>query len=197
MKFKLITLFIILCLGFTSCSENETPEPRTTRTILVYMMANNSLNSFASKNIESMIEGATSKNLNGGNLIVYYAPAGSPPELLRIKEENGVVKKIHLKDYEKQNSADPDVMRSVIGEVVSQYPADSYGLVLWSHGTAWLPSDYQNKLKAFGQDGNNWMEIDDLAKGLPDDLFILSCSMPATWQASNALMSLETKLNIS
>lgn len=87
MKFKLITLFIILCLGFTSCSENETPEPRTTRTILVYMMANNSLNSFASKNIESMIEGATSKNLNGGNLIVYYAPAGSPPELLRIKEE--------------------------------------------------------------------------------------------------------------
>jgi len=115
MKFKLITLSIILCLGFTSCSENETPEPRTTRTILVYMMANNSLNSFASKNIESMIEGATSKNLNGGNLIVYYAPAGSPPELLRIKEENGVVKKIHLKDYEKQNSADPDVMRSVIG----------------------------------------------------------------------------------
>ena len=113
MKFNLITLFIILCLGFTSCSENETPEPRTTRTILVYMMANNSLNSFASKNIESMIEGATSKNLNGGNLIVYYAPAGSPPELLRIKEENGVVKKIHLKDYEKQNSADPDVMRSV------------------------------------------------------------------------------------
>lgn len=101
MKFKLITLSIILCLGFTSCSENETPEPRTTRTILVYMMANNSLNSFASKNIESMIEGATSKNLNGGNLIVYYAPAGSPPELLRIKEENGVVKKIHLKDYEK------------------------------------------------------------------------------------------------
>ena len=94
MKFKLITLFIILCLGFTSCSENETPEPRTTRTILVYMMANNSLNSFASKNIESMIEGATSKNLNGGNLIVYYAPAGSPPELLRIKEENGVVKNI-------------------------------------------------------------------------------------------------------
>lgn len=171
MKFKLITLFIILCLGFTSCSENETPEPRTPRTILVYMMANNSLNSFASKNIESMIEGATGKNLNGGNLIVYYAPSDSNPELLQIKEENGIVKKFHLKDYEKQNSADPDVMRSVISEVVSQYPADSYGLVLWSHGTAWLPSDYQNKLKAFGQDGNNWMEIDDLAKGLPDDVF--------------------------
>ena len=62
-------------------------------------------------------------------------------------------------------------MRSGINEVVSQYSADSYGLVLWSHGTAWLPSDYQNKLKAFGQDGNDWMEIDDLAKGLPDNVF--------------------------
>ena len=81
-----------------------------------------------------MIEGATSKNLNGGNLIVYYAPAGSPPELLRIKEENGVVKKFHLKDYEKQNSADPDVMRSVIGEVVSQYPADSMVVLVEAMG---------------------------------------------------------------
>ena len=103
----------------------------------------------------------------------------------------------NLKDYEKQNSADPDVMRSVISEVVSQYPADSYGLVLWSHGTAWLPSDYQNKLKAFGQDGNNWMEIDDLAKGCRTTYLILSCSMPAIWQASNVHMSLETKQNIS
>ena len=171
MKFKLIALSVILSIGFTNCSKNEIPESRTTRTILVYMMANNSLNSFASKNIESMIKGATGRNLNGGNLIVYYAPVGSNPELLQIREENGIVRKFHLKDYEKQNSADPDVMKNVIGEVISQYPADSYGLVLWSHGTAWLPSDYQNKLKAFGQDGNNWMEIDGLAKGLPDNVF--------------------------
>ena len=173
MKFKLITLFIILCLGFTSCSENETPEPRTTRTILVYMMANNSLNSFASKNIESMIEGATSKNLNGGNLIVYYAPAGSPPELLRIKEENGVVKKIHLKDYEKQNSADPDVMRSVIGEVVSQYPADSYGLVYWSHADGWIPYPVPSaSTRWIGQDTgegqDNRMNISDFVDVLDD-----------------------------
>ena len=118
-----------------------------------------------------MVEGATAKNLNGGNLIVYYAPKGSNPELLQIKEENGIVNKFHIKDYEKQNSADPSVMLSVIKEVISLYPADSYGLDLWSHGTAWLPSDYQNMLKAFGQDGSNWLEIDDLAKGLPDHVF--------------------------
>ncbi|MCD7850746.1 MAG: clostripain-related cysteine peptidase [Parabacteroides sp.] len=172
MKFKIIALFAVLCLGFASCSDDkEIPEPQPTRTILVYMMANNSLDSYASKNIQSMIAGATNQNLNGGNLIVYYAPRGSNPELLQIKEENGVVNKFHIKDYDKQNSADPDVMLSVIKEVTTQYKADSYGLILWSHGTAWLPSDYQNMLMAFGQDGSNWLEIDDLAKGLPDNLF--------------------------
>lgn len=169
--FKGIVLSILLCIGWTSCSEHETPEPQTPRTVLVYMIANNSLSDFAAENIESMLKGATAQNLNGGNLIVYYAPAHSNPELLQIKEENGVVKKFHLKDYEKQNSADPDVMRNVISEVVTQYPAAGYGLVLWSHGTAWLPADYTDKLKSFGQDGSHWMEIDELAKGLPDDLF--------------------------
>ena len=172
MKFKIIALFAVLCLGFASCSENkDIPESQSTRTILIYMMANNTLDSFTTDNINDMITGATSKNLNGGNLIVYYASKGSNPELLQIKEENGVVNKFHIKDYDKQNSADPDVMLSVIKEVISLYPADSYGLDLWSHGTAWLPSDYQNKLKAFGQDGSNWMEIDELVKGLPDHVF--------------------------
>lgn len=172
MKFKLITLFVILCLGFASCSDNEMPEPdQTKRTILVYMMANNSLDSYASRNIESMIAGATGKNLNGGNLIVYHAPKGSTPELLQIKEENGVVNKFHIQNYEKQNSADPTIMKEVINDVIKRYPADSYGLVLWSHGTAWLPSDYNNMLRAFGQDGSNWMELDEMASGLPDDVF--------------------------
>lgn len=170
MKVRLITLFILLGLGLASCSEKE-PEPQPVRTVLVYLLANNSLDSFAGPNIDSMIAGAAGQNLNGGNLIVYYAPKNANPELLQIKEENGKVNKFHLKEYEKRNSADPDVMRSVIREVVSQYPADSYGLVLWSHGTAWLPSDYQNRLKAFGQDGSSWMEINELAKGLPDHLF--------------------------
>ena len=72
MKFKIIALFAVLCLGFASCSENEDiPESQSTRTILIYMMANNTLDSFTTDNINDMITGATSKNLNGGNLIVY------------------------------------------------------------------------------------------------------------------------------
>lgn len=173
MKLKYITFLLILLIGFAGCSnESDIPEVKSKHTLLVYMIANNSLDSYATNNIQSMIEGATKKNLNGGNLIIYYAPRGATPTLLEIKENaNGVVTQNNVKDYSAQSAVDPDVMQHVIKDVASLYPADSYGLILWSHGTSWLPSDYQSKLKSFGQDGDNWMEIDELAKGLPDDFF--------------------------
>lgn len=171
MKIKLIALFFTLCLGLASCSDEDTPEVRSTRTILVYMIANNNLDSNAADNLRDMVNAATNKNLNNGNLLVYYAPRNATPQLLQLKEENDVTKEYSVKDYSKQNSADPAIMKSVIQDVVEKFPADDYGLVLWSHGTGWLPVEYKNMLKAFGQDGDNWMELDELAKGLPDNVF--------------------------
>lgn len=173
MKYTLLTILIALSFFCTSCGDdNKSEEIKTSRTVLVYMIANNSLSSYASSNLESMVTVGTSANLNGGNLIVYYAPKGATPQLLQIKENSkGVVVKNLVKDYSEQNSADPTVMQSVISDVKSLFPANSYGLVLWSHGTSWLPSNVSTYLKAFGQDGSNWMEIYDLAKGLPDHGF--------------------------
>ena len=163
--------FLLLCIGFASCSKDDTPELQPERTIFVYMMANNTLDSYATKNIDSMIEVATKANLNGGNLVIFHAARNAEPELLQIKEENGVVNKFHIQEYTGVDPTDPAIMRQVIQDVVSLFPANHYGLLLWSHGTAWLPSSYKNMSKAFGQDGSNWMEIDELAQGIPDGLF--------------------------
>lgn len=171
MKLKLITLFFILCLGCIGCTQNDEPKPTPIRTILVYFISNNSLDSYAYSDIEEMIAGATKESLNGGNLIVLHAPRNGEPELLQIKEENGKTNKFHIRDYAGLDPINPSEMKKIMQDVVNLYPAESYGLVLWSHGTAWLPSDYQQMMKAFGQDGSNWMEIDELAQGLPDNLF--------------------------
>lgn len=172
MRTILITFLFVLSFGITSCTKSDGPVIPAKHTLLVYIMANNSLDNFGIQNLNTMMEVATKKNLNGGNLIVYYAPQGATPQLLQLKENSDgkVIKEIIL-DYEKQNSASPEVLLSVIKEVVSRFPAESYGLDLWSHGSAWVPSDYQNMMKAFGQDGTNWMEIDELAKGIPNGLF--------------------------
>jgi hypothetical protein len=94
------------------------------------------------------------------------------PQLLQIKvKSDGKIQKLSVKDYPEQNSADPSVMREVFDKVIADYPADSYGLVLWSHGTAWLPYNVKPMLRSFGQDESNWMEIDELEEALPDHVF--------------------------
>lgn len=169
MKEKLILVLLVFCAGFTGCCpDDKLPSTDPTRTILVYMMANNSLDGYAADNISDMIEGATSENLNNGNLVVYYAGRGAQADSLFLIKDNV---KTHIKNYDERNSTDPGVMRRVIQDVVSLYPAGSYGLVLWSHGTAWFPDDVGSMLRSFGQNGNDWMEIDELAAGLPDKLF--------------------------
>ncbi|RHJ78697.1 clostripain-related cysteine peptidase [Parabacteroides sp. AM08-6] len=182
MKFKFIIFLFTLCLGLAGCSkENNEPEVKPKRTVLAYIIANNSLSSFATGNLKSMIESASDKNLNGGNLLVYYAQRNELPRLLRIEEtkENinqsdvlkGYIEEHTIKTYDSQNAVDPEIMQSIIRDAVTLAPADSYGLVLWSHGTSWFPSNLNSMLRAFGQDGSNWMEIDQLAQGIPDHFF--------------------------
>lgn len=172
-KFQRIITGLLFCFPlFWGCT-NDVPDPvAPTRTVLIYMAADNSLSSYSYKNIESIVQGTTKTALNGGNLVVYVDAADAAPQLLQIKvKSDGSIQKLAIKDYAEQNSADPLVMRSIFDEVRTSFPADSYGLVLWSHGTAWLPYNVQPMLRSFGQDESNWMEIDELAEALPDHIF--------------------------
>ena len=172
-KFQRIITGLLFCFPlFWGCT-NDVPDPvAPTRTVLVYMAADNELSYYSYKNIESIVQGTSASALNGGNLVVYVDAADAAPQLLQIKvKSDGTIQKLAIKDYAEQNSADPLVMRGIFDEVRTSFPADSYGLVLWSHGTAWLPYNVQPMLRSFGQDESNWMEIDELAEALPDHVF--------------------------
>ena len=173
MKVKFIAFLLTLFFGLTGCSkEDNGPDSPANRTVLVYILGNNSLSGYDSSNIQQMVNSASAKNLNGGNLIVYWVQKGEKPKLIQIKENSkGVVTKNLIKEYDTPNSASPEALQGVFRDMVDLFPAEEYGLVLWSHGSAWIPADYVNMLKAFGQDGSNWMEVDEMAKGIPNDLF--------------------------
>ena len=172
-KFQRIITGLLFCFPlFWGCT-NDVPDPvAPTRTVLIYMAADNSLSSYSYDNIESIVQGTSASALNGGNLLIYVDANNAAPQLLQIKvKSDGKIQKLSVEDYPEQNSADPSVMRGVFDKVIGDYPADSYGLVLWSHGTAWLPYNVQPMLRSFGQDESNWMEIDELAEALPDHVF--------------------------
>ncbi|MCC8089074.1 MAG: clostripain-related cysteine peptidase [Rikenellaceae bacterium] len=183
----------------------------SSRTVLVYMAAENSLNDYAYNNIAEMMAGieAVSHLTGKNNIIVYLDPAkadssdpvaGNVPRLIHITtDNNGKARKDILKYYEESDSSSPEVMRSVIYEVCNKFPAEQYGLILWSHGMGWAPYEddlmnywiygsqtsaqisygLQNPLyddglpmtKAFGQDGNNWMTNQDMVDAIPSNLF--------------------------
>jgi hypothetical protein len=168
--FVLLTV-VMLCL---SCQDDENKEQLSVpeRTVLVYMVAGNNLYKNAKEDITEMQEVIEK---TGGNLLVYLdAPQNSEdalPSLFKI--ENGEIQKI--KQYSEQNSASGEVLQSVINDVIVEFPAMEYGLILWSHGTGWLPEGvfntlkYENdsKFRSFGLDNDKEMKITELAENLP------------------------------
>lgn len=166
----LLSSFLFLALILTGCSDDETPVKITpTKTILVYMAGENSLSNFTRTNLASIIEGARKTKIEECNLLVYSDAKSSLPQLYKIeKNQQGIVDSVLVTTYEEQNSADVETMKKVITDAFRKYPAEEKGLFLWSHGTAWLPSNLNNHLRSFGQDGTNHMEITELKEALPD-----------------------------
>ncbi|PRD56988.1 clostripain-related cysteine peptidase [Sphingobacterium gobiense] len=181
MRTALFYFVFFLLYIFQACKDPdiELNEEDKFRTVVVYLAANNNLELEAHKNIEQM-----EKSLGNvdGNLIVYAKLPNNTPSLYHIQKKDGKnAEKTKIKDYEPHDSSDPTTMRLVLEDVKKIFPAKTYGLVLWSHATGWIPSSHGNiKLKSFGDDGGSQMDITDLHSALPytfDFILFDACSM--------------------
>lgn len=164
---KIFNYLIIFCavtvFSLTSCSDDK-PEPvvEPKCTVLVYMIADNSLGSSGvsvdKSNLAQMKEAVADGALNGGRLLVFYDPyeTGTAPQLLEITEEGTLT----VKTYTEETSClDPDFMRQVLDDAAGYAPAPKNWLVLWSHGTGWIESSDSRSAdtrmastQSFGQD---------------------------------------------
>jgi hypothetical protein len=178
LKIPVILLYVFTFLVLYSCGENN-PSPNKEqpfRTILIYMAANNNLSPEAYDNIEQLEDNIGDVD---GNLLVYAKLPGANPALYHISKKEGKKK---IKEYTSHNSSDPTVLRQIITEVQQSYEAKSYGLILWSHATGWVPANVGPiKLKSFGNDGGDEMDIKELNSAIPSNVFDFimfdACSM--------------------
>ncbi len=171
---KKIFIFLPLLLAailFTSCEKDDIPVQWANKTILVYMVANNDLSyryGFDDKDIAEMIEGMQNSKYVG-NLILYVDKNTSTQLISIEKDDNGVYQKKLIKEYDERNSASYSVFSSVLKEVLARYPANSYGLFMWSHGDGWLPSPNNSiQTRWYGVDGSNYMDISEIKKALEE-----------------------------
>lgn len=167
MKIKFIIYSILCAFLLASCEKEEIDHPTETpkRTVLAYMVASN-LGGYLRANITKMMTVASNKELNGGNLVVYYSENKSKSYLFQIKEDkNGTIVTDTIRFYENQSAISPETMHNVIQEVTELFPAESYGFILSSHGTSWLPGNYSS-LRSFGEENKKYMEITEINEAL-------------------------------
>lgn len=163
------------------------------KVVLLYLAANNNLSSYALDNVIALKEGFLPSVNDESILLVYKHISGHKPELVRLfKDQNGVAVEDVVAVYEDHNSATPEILKGVLNKMKAIFPADEYGLILWSHATGWLPKGlygsskapgapftdpYASIVKSFGEDRGVEMEITELKQAIPYklDFLIFDC----------------------
>ncbi len=174
---RFLYLFLALWV-LASCHDEDAPR-LSEKTVIVYIAGDNSLSDFSHININQMEKGLLD---NGHKLIVYVDTRKETPKLLRIqKDDTEEIKSVTVKEYGEHNSADPKILKQVLNDAKKLYPSKSYGLVLWSHATAWLPPKGATTY-SFAEDKGKEIDIRELPAAIPDgfDYIIFD----ACWMAS-------------
>lgn len=170
MKQFFFGFLILFSTILSSCrKDNLAVDNFSETTVLVYMAGNNDLRADAVRNIIQMQKGIS--EVFNGTLLVFIKTNSVESHILRIKysNENKVVSDT-VKMYHHQNSANIDFLKKVIEDARQIAPAKKYGLVLWSHATAWLPPKKEFSTKAFGLDDEQEIDVKMLKIMLPQDL---------------------------
>lgn len=175
---QLFLLFCGLIFVLAGCDGSEDPDPipgppdgeKAQRTVLAYILAENSLGDggFAAADIKEMMQGMQNIDSEKNNLLVFLDDSKDPVLFRIAKNRKGEVVCDTIQRYEEQLTNQPDIMYSIMEKALTKYPAESYGLILWSHGDGWLPytrSVRSVNTRSFGQDGGTsgpFMNISEL-----------------------------------
>ncbi|MEN6617891.1 MAG: clostripain-related cysteine peptidase [Rikenellaceae bacterium] len=184
-RFRFIVIIFVLGLFpiLGSCIKDNDSNPDYHRVVILYLAANNNLSSYAASNIVNLKEGYLPEEESKDIVLVYSHLSGSYPKLLRLyKNNSGIVQEDVVVNYGNQNSATPAVLESLLNRAKIIFPAQEYGLILWSHASGWLPEGYYGNpegfnafmpdpyagiVKSFAEDSGAEMKITELNDAIP------------------------------
>ena len=161
------------------CKDDEETIPQT-RTVLIYMSAENTLSYDSENDLEEIRQGSQELT-NDDYLLVYYdrAKKDELPWLARIVK--GQLKdSVSIADMQisekDEYASNPAVFEKVLSYAYSHYPATAgYGLTFWGHASGWLREDSIAHSRGYGVDnGTNspsydsgyWLNIPTLRQAL-------------------------------
>ena len=196
-KALLVALVAIVMQLAVACNNEEpqTPQPDApnpdapvvlteSHTLTIFMQGNNGLAEFMDSNLQRIL--ASYYDIPEGDFRIFiFYDRGNYTRLTELYMNDGMAKQRLVEEYDTSvSTVDPDFVRSVLAQVKAEAPADSYGLILSSHGGGWVPSDLYDQylFKSdsrsgdtpqahplfYAQDDYDCMEIPDLVEALSD-----------------------------
>ena len=132
-------------------------------TFLVYMAADNDLEEHAHVDLSEMTSVGSTNNVNV--LVVFDGVSPNDSRYYRVQKDELVVQE----QPSELNMGDPDTLKAAASWAYSNYPADRYALVLWSHGTGWHKGSKGATYKYICEDysgGDDWLNNTELDSAL-------------------------------
>ena len=205
MKFRW-TVIAALILALTSCVKGPTPfddygsgegcpERKGTSglsfddVMILYSEGYNNLEPYLDTNFDQLEEGYVPGRYENKAIVVYSHAANgrydwvtdTEPVVFRLYTQYGKVVRDTVFTYPAETvTVEPDFMNRVLGDIRDKCPSQSYGLVYTSHGTGWIPKDYNksNELSVSKSVGAEYdgqypsqtiyqLDIDEFGRALP------------------------------
>jgi hypothetical protein len=116
-------------------------------TFLTYIAAHNNLDCLGERSLDQIIGVGSTRQVRHG--VLYDGPKGAARYI--VGGPGKVLQQEQLADFD---SGDPDALIETARWVFCKYPADRYGLVLWSHGSGWQPEEIQRVAKQVRKDND-------------------------------------------
>lgn len=190
-----ILLILFISVSLSSCHDDDPapkPEKDPEKVILLYAISSNDLYQNLVDDLNEILAGMANAGENDTKFLVYSVTPEGSAMLERIeKNKSGAYVFKKVRSYDKKLlSTHPKRISQVISDVREMHHADRYGLIFWSHSSAWLPGSTPHDVAAapgqpdriddqmlfwFGldqtTDTNDFTDIHELADAVPDGVF--------------------------
>ena len=164
--------------------DEQQPQPLTeSHTLMIIMQGNNGLAEFMDSNLQRIITAYYDVPTDVGRILIFY-DRGNYTRLTELYMDDGMAKQRLIEEYPTSTSTvDKEFLAGVINRMKEVAPADSYGLIMSSHGGGWVPADLYDvyllgedsraaaRPLFYGQDDYDCMEIPDLVDALDQTRF--------------------------
>ena len=138
---KKIIIALFAVIAFISCSYEEEPirEQQTEQTVIIFMPWSTNLTPYFEQNIvdfETAISGGLLKN---ERVIICIASTTSHADIIELRQERDGCIRDTLGGYDQPDFTQREAITQMLNDIRCLAPAQSYSLIVGSHGMGWLP----------------------------------------------------------